>query len=865
MRNSLFLGAAIVALAIPAAAAAQSTGAIDAENADVVVTGSRKSDVDGHKIPTDPKAKAILTQEAISRSVPGQSINDIINQLPAVSFQNNDPFGSAGGTLNIRGFDSSRISQTVDGIPLNDTGNYAIYSNQQLDPELIEQVNVNFGTTDIDSPTASASGSTVNYRSLTPTKDFGARMVGSVGDFSFFRVFGVVNTGEFTSFGTRAWISGSKATNNWFINDYGKIDKQQFNAKLYQPFGSNGDFVSVTGNYNVNRNNFAGSIPLRVDPGRTVGTGTSNGFPTSFDQLPYKVQRCQTDAPQTGVADAPNGCGTSYDFRYNPSNTGNIRINSRFTLADNLVLTVDPSFQYTKANGGGTITGREGAGYTQTASGTRGAITTPLFGYINNNYYFGRDLNGDGDTLDTVTLLAPSQTVTHRYVLLSSLRWDFADHQSIRVGYTHDYGRHRQTGEAGYLQINGKPFDVFPVNNGITAANGRLVQKRDRLSFAILDQVYGEYNGQFGALRFTAGVTGKFFTRELNNFCFTTSASGFVDCLGRGNTADNASYATANPSFAPPQQRNYKYSRVLPSAGLTYSFSDTGSVYFNYSKGIQVPGTDNLYNAFFYARNAAQAKPDAETTDNFDAGIRFQNSRIQAQVGPWYTRFANRLASAYDPDTQTTIYRNLGRVDKYGIDGSIAYTPVRGILLYAFGNYLKSEIKNNVQLGFCNGTTVTSTCPAGSTATTPVFAMTAGKRESGAPVYTAGGRIQASYGPIEIGGTIKRTGRRYVNDQNLPVFVCSVGITNNACNGTTTQIYGAYAPGYTQVDFDARVSMEWAGLNKTTYFQFNVLNAFNQFYVGGFSGGATSQFVTSPTFAQVAYPRTFIGSLNVQF
>ncbi|MEI9926858.1 MAG: TonB-dependent receptor plug domain-containing protein [Sphingomonas sp.] len=34
------------------------------------------------------------------------------------------PFGSAGGTLTIRGFDSSRISLTFDGIPLNDTGNY---------------------------------------------------------------------------------------------------------------------------------------------------------------------------------------------------------------------------------------------------------------------------------------------------------------------------------------------------------------------------------------------------------------------------------------------------------------------------------------------------------------------------------------------------------------------------------------------------------------------------------------------------------------------------------------------------------------------------------------------------------------------
>ncbi|MFX8852511.1 hypothetical protein ABTM75_19430, partial [Acinetobacter baumannii] len=88
--------------------------------------------------------------------------------------------------------------------------------------------------------------------------------------------------------------------------------------------------------------------------------------------------------------------------RYNPSNTGNLRMSSRFTLADGLVLTVDPSFQYTKANGGGTVTAKEG---TTTLNGVAG-----LTGFAGGNYSFGRDLNGDGDLLDTVRLLAPSHT-----------------------------------------------------------------------------------------------------------------------------------------------------------------------------------------------------------------------------------------------------------------------------------------------------------------------------------------------------------------------------------------------------------------------------------------------------------------------
>ena len=72
------------------------------------------------------------------------------------------------------------------------------------------------------------------------------------------------------------------------------------------------------------------------------------------------------------AAPAINGasCGSEFDRRYNPSNTGNIRGNSRFTLAEGLTLFVDPSFQYVKANGGGVVTAEEGSA---TLTGTRPA------------------------------------------------------------------------------------------------------------------------------------------------------------------------------------------------------------------------------------------------------------------------------------------------------------------------------------------------------------------------------------------------------------------------------------------------------------------------------------------------------------
>src|SRR3546814_4908064 len=80
---------------------------------------------------------------------------------------------SNGGGFTIRGFGADRVSQTLDGLPLNDSGNYALYTNQQVDPEILEQVSVNLGVTDVDSPTASAVGGTINIRTRVPSDEFG--------------------------------------------------------------------------------------------------------------------------------------------------------------------------------------------------------------------------------------------------------------------------------------------------------------------------------------------------------------------------------------------------------------------------------------------------------------------------------------------------------------------------------------------------------------------------------------------------------------------------------------------------------------------------------------------------------------------
>ena len=135
-RQTLTASVALLPVALLSTPAfAQSTGSVDFDD-EIVVTGSASRDIGGVTIPETAKAKQVLGEEVIRRQRPGQTVNDIVNLVPGVSFQNNDPWGSNGGGFTIRGFGADRVSQTLDGLPLNDSGNYALYSNQQVDSEV---------------------------------------------------------------------------------------------------------------------------------------------------------------------------------------------------------------------------------------------------------------------------------------------------------------------------------------------------------------------------------------------------------------------------------------------------------------------------------------------------------------------------------------------------------------------------------------------------------------------------------------------------------------------------------------------------------------------------------------------------------
>jgi len=879
---------------MPAAAYAQSTGTVTTEE-QIVVTGSRTKQVGGLQIPDTTKAKAVITAELINRQQSGQSILNVINMVPGVNFTNSDPYGSSGGNIRIRGFDGNRISLTFDGVPLNDSGNYAIFSNQQLDPELIEQVNVGLGVTDVDSPTASAAGGTVNYRTLIPTDRMGLRVSGSAGEWGYWRAFGMFNTGRLTSFGTKAWIAASHAVNDKFKGP-GEINKYQFNARIYQPLGSNGDFISISGHYNRNRNAFYRNPSVSDLRGILGSSEVPTAVPTAdnplkigfFSQIQQdavmdfdNLASCNRTVALNGVRQDDNGgqgvngtggnapalpdpldggpnfgstannplnsssCSNLFAVRINPSNTGNIRGQSKFTLTDGLILTVDPSYQYVLANGGGSTA------FNETDRQIRGNLAVA-----------GVDLNHDGDTLDRIRLYTPNNTNTNRIGLTSSLIWDVARDHRVRIAYTYDRAHHRQTGEFGFLEANGAPESVFGGRNGtpVLDAAGNVLQQRDRTSIALLNQISGQYIGKFfdQKLRIEVGIRRPFFKRDLDQHCYTfASGSGFAYCssevlgttpipVASGNYIVPADFTPAPGATVPsnavyaPFKAHYKFGKILPSVGFTYQVTSPISVFGSWAKGFSAPRTDNLY-------RRPVVEIDPEETNAYDLGVRYTTGRVQAQVAGWKIDYKNRIVSSFNPDLGISLDRNVGKVDSYGADASIAFRPVRPLMLLAMASYIHAELKQNVEFNSIVFPVVTPQaglilCDGAPTAIDPVAATcapTKGKMVAETPKWQFGGRAQYDVGPFSVGVQAKHVGPRFATDVN-----------------------DVKVKGYNVVDLDARFSLDDLVHTKGTYIQVNLQNLFDTFYLGSISTQINAS--GNPNFA-VGSPRTFSATLNVGF
>ena len=120
-----------------------------------------------------PKAVSTVSRDAIVKAAPGATFVQAINSIPGVVSSTDDYTGLNDGNASVRGFPLDEVGVTVNGAPINDSGNYKIYSSEYGDTENMGDITVQQGYPDNDSPIAGAAGGSIAWVTVDPSHKAG--------------------------------------------------------------------------------------------------------------------------------------------------------------------------------------------------------------------------------------------------------------------------------------------------------------------------------------------------------------------------------------------------------------------------------------------------------------------------------------------------------------------------------------------------------------------------------------------------------------------------------------------------------------------------------------------------------------------
>ncbi len=690
-----------------------------------------------------PKARSSVGRKSIENQAPTSNPYQVINLLPGVSTFSYDGTGLFGGGLRIRGFNSDQLGFTIDGVPVNDSGNFAVFPQEYTDTDNLCEVFVTQGSTDTEAPHVGATGGNVGLVTCSPTDTRRARVSQSIGNNKLSKTFLRYDTGKFADDRIKMFFSVSHAEAEKFKGT-GDAYRDHFD---YQGILSLGRVSTITAGLLYNRavnNNYRTLTKAEIDKfGRYQDFGTF--APQHQPAVKGTAQNDTTYAPNVAnyVFNTPpggNSADSYYGFNLNPFENYIATLKGHFQLAPTLSLDVDPYIWYGHGTGGLELrTLREGQ------SG----------GFLGGG---GRDYNGDGDTLDTIGAYEGSVTKTYRPGVTTKVHWQIAGN-SILGGYWYERARHQQT--APYVQIDnsGHAEDIFLRNQEqfLRNADGSRAQFRDWYTISTGKSAFLQDTVSFFQDKLTFVGGGRYTTLGRK---FTNSANQGTTPTGLGQTGNGgADYAIQK-----------EYSEFLPNLGIKYQLTTEQSLFANATKNFKAP--PNFAYSNLAVSNASATAPlsfvngvatnfrilepqvGPETAHNYDAGYRYAGERVTFSGSVFYINYRDRIASLIDPVTgQQGQAINLGDSTTKGLELESGYSITKTLSMYGSLSYTKSRIKSDIVYG-----------------SGPRREATAGKEFPDTPRWLSGFALQYADANWIAAVDAKYTGKRYstlVNDDSI--------------------------------------------------------------------------------------------------
>lgn len=421
-----------------------SATSIAAENSDVGEINIKGQSLGGGLMVQEDssKARSTLTKEAMEKASGASNAIDMLKYTPGMNVNSNDASGLSGIDYTMRGMNSDQIGLSVDGIPINDSGNYAVYPNLLGDAENLEQIFVTQGSSEADGPHIGSSGGNIGFVTRRPSKEFGGFVKQTLGSNNLSKTFARLETGEYNGFSN--WLSYSHTeAKKWRGEGRNYSDKFEMNS-LYED--GNGNSSNLIMKYN-----------------RQDNSNYSTLSKAQFDADPHQ------DYSTTPVYNNKGQLNKYYKLNRNPFDTFTLSFSQRLQLRDNLALTVQPYYYW---GDGGSFTGQTASVLSNTSDK---AGQYDLSNLSSNTYY------------------RPSWTQTWRPGVTTKLKWDINDEHSLDVGYWYERARQSQTQPFINIQDDGNPANVSGTpggSNQVKDANGNTVQGRNQYTITPAQKVW---------------------------------------------------------------------------------------------------------------------------------------------------------------------------------------------------------------------------------------------------------------------------------------------------------------------------------------------------------------------------------------
>ncbi|WPN52212.1 TonB-dependent receptor [Pseudomonas sp. P9_2] len=518
------------------AATSMSQGLVMAETSDsdvgTIGVQGKASAGGGYMVPEESiKGRSTVTKEALDKQAATGNAIDKLKYTPGLNISSEDNTGLSGFRFTMRGMNSDQVGMSVDGMPINDSGNYALYSNLLGDPENIDQIFVTQGASEADGPHIGSSGGNIGIVTIRPTKETGAFVKQVVGSNATRKTFARLNTGEIN--GLSNWLSVSHTEGQmWRGSGAVRADKVEWNSFFD---AGNGNTANLILKYHEQDNNSYSQL--------TKAQFQQNG--RKYD--PY---------PATPSVGSNGKYNSYYALAQNPFQTFTAVLNTQFKLADNLALSVIPYYYWGNGSGVGS------SAYALNRGSNQGGV------FDLGNLPTAAQYNADG-TPNSGVYYRPSRTQTWRPGITTKLTWDLGDH-SLQFGYWYERARQSQTQPFIPLKSNGKPVDTWPdSNSAIVDANGNQVQGRDRFTVTPAQKVWAQ------------------------DTWYINPDWTFIAGLAYMNVErDGTNHGSLNER---PEKRNQTYNKLLPNVGLKYQLDERDQLFYSLSRNMRVPQNYALY------------------------------------------------------------------------------------------------------------------------------------------------------------------------------------------------------------------------------------------------------------------------------